>query len=212
MVRAEETSGRRPGRPVDAGLGSAILDAVLALLAEEGYGRLTTAAVAQRAGVSTATLYRRWPSKHDLLIAAAQQIAHAEAADIDTGATASDLRELFAHKRRALSGRVGAVLVSLVGESTHDPELAGIVRQSIFDPVLEHLDAILERARARGERITADASSAAHLVVGTVLARIAFGTYSRPDDGPDLLPESDQTLLVRAITADADRDDARPQG
>ncbi|MFV0406256.1 MAG: TetR/AcrR family transcriptional regulator C-terminal ligand-binding domain-containing protein [Propioniciclava sp.] len=60
------------------------------------------------------------------------------------------------------------------GESAYDPDLAGIVRKSIFDPVREHLDAILERARARGERVATDASSAARLVVGTVLARIAF--------------------------------------
>ena len=177
---------------------------------------MTTAAVAARAGVSTATLYRRWPSKRDLLLAAAGQIADAEAADIDTGSTESDLRELFAHKRRVLSGQVGAVLVALVGESTHDPELAGVVRKSIFDPVLEHLDAILERARARGERVTTEASSAARLVVGTVLARIAFDAAADASvpavGGFDLLPESDAALLIRAITADTGRNDAQSAG
>lgn len=216
MPGAAEPRGRRPGRPVDAGLGPAILGAVLVLLAEQGYGRLTTAAVAARAGVSTATLYRRWPSKRDLLLAAAGQIADAEAADIDTGATESDLRELFAHKRRVLSGQVGAVLVALVGESTHDPELASIVRHSIFDPVLEHLDAILERARARGERVTTEASSAARLVVGTVLARIAFDAAADASvpaaGGFDLLPENDAALLIRAITADTGRNDAQAAG
>ncbi|MDI2020836.1 TetR/AcrR family transcriptional regulator [Paenarthrobacter nicotinovorans] len=207
---------RRPGRPIDIELGPAILDAVLALLAAQGYGRLTTGAVAARAGVSTATLYRRWPSKHDLLLAAAGQIADAEAADIDTGTTEGDLLELFAHKRRVLSGQVGAVLVALVGESIHDPDLAGIVRKSIFDPVLEHLSAILERAQARGERVAADASSAARLVVGAVLARIAFdavGDASTPEAGGlDLLPESDAALLIRAIVPDAASDDRQPAG
>jgi AcrR family transcriptional regulator len=204
MSDAAELRGRRPGRPVDAALGPAILDAVLVLLAEQGYARLTTAAVAARAGVSTATLYRRWPSKRDLLLAAVEQIADAGAVKIDTGATESDLGELFAHKRRVLSGQVGAVLVALVGESAHDPELAGIVRKSIFDPVLEHLDAILERARARGERVVTEASSAARLVVGTVLARLAFDAAtdaSAPAAGGfDLLPESDAALLIRAIS------------
>ncbi len=216
MSGAAAARERRPGRPLDAGLGPAILDAVFVLLAEQGYGRLTTAAVAARAGVSTATLYRRWPSKRDLLLAAAEQIADAEAADTDTGVTESDLRELFAHKRRVLSGQVGVVLVALVGESTHDPELAGIVRKSIFDPVREHLDAILERARARGERVTTDASSAARLVVGTVLARIAFDAAvdasALAAGGFDLLPEGDAALLIRAIIHEAGRDDQQRAG
>lgn len=207
MTGAGKLEGRRPGRPTDAGLSPAILNAVLALLAENGYGRLTTAAVAARAGVSTATLYRRWPSKRDLLLAAAEKIADAETAHIDTGTTEGDLRELFAHKRRVLSGQTGAVLVALVGESTHDLELAGIVRKSLFDPVMEHLGGILERARSRGEQVAADASSAARLVMGAVLARIAFDAFGdAPASGAselDLLPESDADLLIRAITAGA---------
>ncbi|GAB3752185.1 hypothetical protein GCM10027599_11950 [Yimella radicis] len=170
------------------------MEAVLSLLADDGYARLTTAAVAKRAGVSTATLYRRWPSKRDLLLAAAEQIADTEAADIDTGTTEGDLRELFAHKRRVLSGQIGATLVALVGESAHDAELAGIVRASIFDPTVTHLGVILDRAQARGERTTVDPGTAAHLVVGTILARIAFG-----DAKGGLLPDSDTALLIHAI-------------
>nr|WP_243751959.1 TetR/AcrR family transcriptional regulator [Leucobacter weissii] len=178
------------------------MEAVLSLLADEGYARLTTAAVARRARVSTATLYRRWPSKRDLLLAAAEQIAESETADIDTGATEEDLRELFAHKRRVLSGRIGATLLALLGESAHDPELASIVRTSIFDPTREHLAAILERARARGERVEADAASAAHIVVGSVLTRVAFAGSDR--DG-EILTEGDVALLVRAVAGSAAR-------
>lgn len=195
----DEAEGRRKvarGRPVNAGLTPAIMGAVLSLLAEDGYARLTTAAVAKRAGVSTATLYRRWPSKRDLLLAAAEQIADSEAADIDTGATEGDLRELFAHKRLVLSGQIGATLVALVGESAHDPELAGIVRASIFDPTRDHLSMILDRAQERGEQVVGDADASTHLVVGMILARVGFGSIE-VDDG--LLPENDMTLLVRAI-------------
>lgn len=196
----DEAEGRRTGsrgRPVNAELTPAIVGAVLSLLAEEGYAQLTTASVAKRAGVSTATLYRRWPSKRDLLLAAAEQIADSETSDIDTGTTEADVRELFAHKRRVLSGQIGATLVALVGESAHDAELAGIVRISILDPTRDHLGTILDRARTRGEPVVADAEAAAHLVVGAILARIAFGGVEA-DGG--LLPESDVTLLVHAIT------------
>lgn len=204
MDGAEDGQGSSRGRPVNVELTPAIMAAVLSLLAEAGYARLTTAAVAKRAGVSTATLYRRWPSKRDLLLAAAEQIADSEAADIHTGTTEGDLRELFAHKRRVLSGQIGATLVALVGESAHDAELAGIVRASIFDPTREHLAMILDRAQARREQTNADADAAAHLVVGTILARVAFGNA----DGEDgLLPDNDAALLIQAI---ADTHGQRP--
>lgn len=204
MTQREGKQAASRGRPVNADLTPAIMEAVLSLLADEGYARLTTALVAKRAGVSTATLYRRWPSKRDLLLAAAEQIAESETADIDTGSTEGDLRALFAHKRRVLSGRIGATLVALVGESAHDSELAGIVRTSIFDPTREHLSVILERARARGEQVSANATAAAHLVVGSVLARVAFA--STESDG-GLLPESDVALLVGAIAESTKQSD-----
>lgn len=193
MVDRADTSGASRGRPVNTELTPAIMEAVLSLLADEGYARLTTAAVAKRAGVSTATLYRRWPSKRELLLAAAEQVAQTESADIDTGTTEGDLQELFTHKRRVLSGRIGATLIALVGEAAHDPELAAIIRTCILDPTRQHLAAILHRAEARGERPATDASAAAHLVVGAILARVAFAS------GDNLLPESETTLLIHAI-------------
>lgn len=205
-------AGRSLGRPVDAELTPAIVDAVLSLLAEQGYARLTTAAVAKRAGVSTATLYRRWPSKRDLLLSAAGQIAEEESADVDTGTIEADLRSLFAHKRAVLAGRIGATLVALAGESAHDPELAAIVRSSVFDPTRDHLARIFDRAQARGEPTTADPAAAAHLVVGAILARIAFDDV---EDGR-LLPEDDVAMLLHAIAGGADRqcsvDETRRRG
>lgn len=185
------------GRPVNAELTPAIINAVLAILAESGYARLTAAAVAKRAGVSVATLYRRWPSKRDLLFAAARSIADSETSDVDSGSTAEDLRAMLAHKSKALSGQISATLVSLVGESAHDPDLAAIMRSVIFEPTYTHLATILERARERGEAASKDASSATHLIVGMILSRVAFQSN---DSDASLLPESDITLLIRAIT------------
>ncbi len=196
---------RPPGRPVDASLGHAILEAVLDVLAEVGYARLTTAAVARRAGVSTATLYRRWPSKRDLILAAAEQIAAAEPADADTGSIEGDLRELLATKRRVLSGKLGATLVALIGESAHDPELASVVRAGLLDPTRHYLAAILARAAARGEDATGtDPEAAARLVLGLVLADVTLGPHGTGEPraavshgGPS---EAESALLVRALT------------
>lgn len=188
--------GSSRGRPVNAELTPTIMAAVLSLLAEDGYARLTTAAVAKRAGVSTATLYRRWPSKRDLLLAAAEQIADAEAADVDTGTTVGDLQALLAHKRRVLSGGVAATLSALMGEAAHDRELAAILRTSVVDPAREHVTAVLERARARGEAVSADPEALTHLLLGTILARVALGD---PRSDGDLISEDTATLLTRAV-------------
>ncbi|WP_454295088.1 TetR/AcrR family transcriptional regulator [Salana multivorans] len=183
------------GRPVNAELTPTIMAAVLSLLAEDGYARLTTAAVAKRAGVSTATLYRRWPSKRDLLLAAAEQIADAEAADFDTGTTVGDLQALLAHKRRVLSGGVAATLSALMGEAAHDGELAAILRASVVDPARAHVTAILDRARARGEEVNVAPEAVTQLLLGTILARVALGDAQ----SDDLIPEDTATLLTRAV-------------
>lgn len=200
------------GRPRDPELTPAIIEAVLAILAERGYSGLSTAAVAKSAGVSTATLYRRWPSKRDLLIAAAGQIAKAEAADVDTGALEGDLRALFAHKRRVLAGAVGPTLLVLLGESVHDAELAAVLAAGVFAPIEAHFEAIQARAKARGERFAVEPSLAARIVLGSTLARVVVppapgldgaahiaGGGARPAAHPD---DVEAESLIR-ILADA---------
>src|SRR5580704_5442851 len=62
--------GRRPGRPRSEQAEQAIIDAALELFGERGVEGVCVEAVAARAGVGKATIYRRWPSKEELLIAA----------------------------------------------------------------------------------------------------------------------------------------------
>lgn len=71
---------RRPGRgrPRDPALDAAILDATLELLTERGYAATSLTAVARRAGTGTPTLYRRWPSKADLVLDAVFRVDSSE--------------------------------------------------------------------------------------------------------------------------------------
>jgi AcrR family transcriptional regulator len=69
-----EPEARRPGRPRSAKAHRAILDAALALLVEQGYHGLSMEAVAARAGVGKTTIYRRWPSKQEIVIEAIGQV------------------------------------------------------------------------------------------------------------------------------------------
>src|SRR3712207_5473935 len=71
MVMVQEAGpmrSSRGGRPRDPSRDDAIRAAILRLLAEVGYGALTMDAVAAEAGVGKATIYRRWRTKHDLVV------------------------------------------------------------------------------------------------------------------------------------------------
>src|SRR6266851_1645245 len=61
---------RRPGRPRSEQAEQAIIEATLGLFAEQGFEGVCVEAVAARAGVGKATIYRRWPNKEELLLAA----------------------------------------------------------------------------------------------------------------------------------------------
>ena len=80
-----ETRTRRRG----AELEQAILDAAWAELCEVGYTALTIEAVAKRAGTSKPVIYRRWPSRAHLVIAAWARQQPIETTTPDTGFAAS---------------------------------------------------------------------------------------------------------------------------
>src|SRR5687767_6181262 len=63
---------RGPGRPREERVTAAVLRAVVDLVTEQGIGAVTMDVVAARAGVSKPAIYRRWPTKQDLIIAAAE--------------------------------------------------------------------------------------------------------------------------------------------
>lgn len=202
-------SKRAPGRPVDAALGPAIMLAVRDLLAESGYAALTTAAVARRAGVSTATLYRRWPTKRELVLAATRRMIEtgvadeaagsgaSAAEDFDTGSLQSDLRAFIAHKNRSLSGATGQAMLSLLGELPQDQELRELFLGQLLAATRSHLEQIRDQALARGEgAVDLDPHAGARLVLGAVLAGIAF---TAGDDETEPLSDVEQDLLLRVL-------------
>ena len=90
---------RRPGRPRNADNDIAILEAATAILFEKGYAGLTIDGVASAAGVSRPTIYRRWASKPELVIAA---LAHRTGVAIPVPNTGSVRRDLMAVQRHQI--------------------------------------------------------------------------------------------------------------
>src|SRR5439155_3363439 len=107
---------RPPGRPRSAEADEAILEAAVELFAEVGLEGLTVEGVAARAGVGKATIYRRYPGKADLVVAAARRFTEGPIDPPDTGSTRGNFRALVDGVIRLLTttplGRVLPILVA----------------------------------------------------------------------------------------------------
>lgn len=143
----------RGGRPRDAGRDAAILGAALDVLADTGYDRLTMDEVARRAGAGKATLYRRWPSKADLVVAAVAQVGGEPSLDDlpDTGTLRGDLRGLIRPQTDAESRHLLALVGGLASLLSADPALADAASTALVAPFVASQRLLMHRARDRGE-------------------------------------------------------------
>ena len=142
----------RPGRKRDASRDGAILQATVALLAETGYERMTTDMVAARAGASKATMYRRWPSKAELVVEAVESLRDDPVTTVpDTGTLRGDLVALIHTFDSPSDARKFQIMAGLLSTLPRDPDLARVVQRRIVQPATAVMRLLLERARQRGE-------------------------------------------------------------
>src|SRR6195952_2061070 len=127
-----------------------LLAVTLQLLQEHGYDRLSLDAVATTARASKATLYRRWPTKAELVLAAFVEGTRQVAVDPDTGSLRDDLmlmgEAICAHVRTHAS-TIRAVLV----ETSRSAELNATMQQQFLGERKAHMKHVLTRAVDRGE-------------------------------------------------------------
>jgi AcrR family transcriptional regulator len=142
-------------RRLDPALDAAILQAVLAGLAEHGYDRLSMDDIAARAHVGKAAIYRRWPSKAAVVAGAIlwwrEQVATVAAPD--TGSLRGDAEAVIAAVPDfddADRGIIGVIL-GVATAAAHDPGLATALEEHALARPREALAAILARAADRGE-------------------------------------------------------------
>lgn len=128
-----------------------ILAAVVALLVEAGYDKLTFDAVATAVRASKATLYRRWPTKADLVLdAVAGHLPAAAEVHDDTGTLRGDLVAQACGPGGVCDGSP-AVLGALIPALHRDPDLCSGFRERFVQPQLQRAVAAVERAQQRGE-------------------------------------------------------------
>jgi AcrR family transcriptional regulator len=185
------TESRR-GRPRNPLVHAAILDATRALLVEKGYADVSMDRVASHAGVGKQTLYRRWPSKAQL-VAEAVMDAHQGGRSFalpDTGDVAADLRDWLLRYADAVAPPQNAALVrALAAAAAEDLRDGQDLYRQLTGP--QH-DAVMLRLRqgidAGQVRADTDVEAVADALIGTILYRIlarptATGDTTRHADG-----------------------------
>ena len=167
-VATSERPVRGPGRPRDPHAEAAIVAATLELLDDGGYARLTLEAVASRAGVGKATIYRRWPGKQQLVVHAIATVTETATRERLPGPLRDDLVVLIDRLRRKhVTTVAGRLIKRLVAES---PELMTCYREQVILPRRARLAARLQRAVDQGElRQGLDLETVIDALVGPVL-------------------------------------------
>ena len=139
------------GRPRSAAAHEAILAAAIALTREVGFDALAMDAVAARAGVGKATVYRRWKTKESLIAEALERFARAIPVP-DTGAVEDDLRTVMRGTMRMYQDPATAALLSgLVAAMARSAPIAKAVRSGFVAARRDAMHQVLERGIARGE-------------------------------------------------------------
>lgn len=142
---------RPGGRPRDASLDDAVLGATIKILGERGYAALRINDVAAEAGTAKTTIYRRWPTRVHLVVAAMEHALGRR--DVpSTGDFEEGVDALVEAGIGAFTGGGSALLaVALDIHRQNDDALRVAYRERIIDPIRERATSLLSDAMRRGE-------------------------------------------------------------
>jgi AcrR family transcriptional regulator len=163
---------RRPGRPRSEQAEQAIIEATLDLFAEQGFEGVCFEAIAARAGVGKATIYRRWPNKEELLLAAFGSLK-SPFPEPEGDSVRDDLlamvKVMCADKGDPRKARRYALLL---GEGDKYPRLMARYKETVVEPRREAMRAVIRRGIQAGElRPDTDVEIAMLTLTGVIMAR-----------------------------------------
>ncbi|HEV2375616.1 MAG TPA: TetR/AcrR family transcriptional regulator [Streptosporangiaceae bacterium] len=161
-------------------LESAIFDAVLAGLAESGYDRLTMEDVAVRAGTGKATLYRRWQSKEELVLATLRSKMPPPEDEPDTGSVRGDLIGQLQCMVDTMRTPTGTAMWGILAHQSNTP-IVQAVHSTVILPYQQAMLNILRRGAERGE-VRPSAVTSLVAEVGPVLIRQHYFAAGPPAD------------------------------
>jgi AcrR family transcriptional regulator len=170
------TPSRVPGRPRSEEHRDAVLEAAMELIQEDELRIASVDRIAQRSGVSKATIYKWWPNRTAVAIDAFLHQMMVDAPVPDTGSGAEDFRLTLRGIMHFYSSPLGAIYARLVGESQFDPTDRERVRTHQVNVRRAAVRKIWDRGVARGElNPKVDPEVALDLIFGPAMYRRATG-------------------------------------
>ena len=127
-----------------------MLDAACDLFERGGYPAVTIEAVSLRSGVAKTTIYRWWPNRAALVVDLLFLVAAAAVPMPSGGNPLQTIRAELGLVARALEGLTGRLLLSVLGEAQHDPEVRAALRKGLFLPRRRATAEVVRRAQASG--------------------------------------------------------------
>ena len=191
---------RRGPRRRGQALEDAIYRAALDELAEHSFDGLSIERIAHRAGTGKSAIYRRWPTKLDLVVATLANSFPPPGPASTSGDLRTDLVLFHQRMAEALGGALGAALLANVGQHRQYPELAAALREEILAPRLQILGELLAAGAARGE-VRPDALTPECIDTGPALLRQRFVESGRQPSDEDIQLLVDNVLIpmLRAV-------------
>ncbi len=170
------------GRPRSTEADEGILAAAMELFCEQGYDALSVEGVACRAGVGKSTIYRRYPSKLDLVMAAIDRAKEGMIPTPDTGSLRDDLQAFAAGYTAMLhSPTVGRAIPMMLAAKVRSPELAA-AHEAFVSGRRSAIYSVIERGIDRGELpADSDPTVIADMLTGALFSRV-FVTGQPVDD------------------------------
>jgi len=176
QAQAKAAPRAKPGRKRSADAERAVLSATLDLLEGKPLREITADAIAAKAGVSKATLYKWWPNKALVAFDAFLVRMRSEVPVPDTGSARRDFVEQLRSVIRFYSGPWGRVFGEFVAEGQHDSAFRKQFHARFLDSRRESARVMWRRGVARGElRKEIDPEVAIDLVHGPTIYRLLAG-------------------------------------
>ncbi len=176
MSLASVTESKCRGRQRSVESASAILSATLQLLEIKPLREISIEAIAEKAGVGKATIYKWWPSKAYVALDAFLNRMKASVAAPDTGSAKDDFRLQLQSLIRFFATATGRIYGQFLAEGQSDPEFLRLFRERFLTPRRESIKAIWKRGVERGEiRGGLNSELVLDMVYGPTIFRLMAG-------------------------------------
>ena len=210
-LAGEETRG--PGRPRSEKAREAVIRSTLALLKRVGFHELGIEAVAAHAGVGKTTIYRWWPNKAELVIAAFVAAVEEELRFPAAGPVLESIHQQMTRWAHIFRSPLGQIVATVIGAGQSEPEILDAFRAHWVEPRRVEARTLLEAAKEKGEiRGDLDPDLILDLLYGPLYLRLLLRhapldetcvnkvfTVVRPSLLPDGIGQAKGSKLSQAI-------------